>query len=63
MTATDLFNEMIVTGVTTRENLDTFFFLLSSDTLDNQIAMTLRANDLADIYYTINDVSIKVISE
>jgi hypothetical protein len=61
MIATELFNIMVVNGTTTRENIDKFFALLSTDTLDNQIAMTLASDDFCLVYTTIDNNIIKVI--
>lgn len=61
MTARELFDAMTATGETTRENIDNFFFLLSTDTLENQIEMTLTPNDYGTEYTTVNGDLIKVV--
>jgi hypothetical protein len=60
MTATDLFNAMVASGTSTRENIDTFFYLLSQDTLANQEAMTLTPDDFGIVYTTVDSKTIKV---
>lgn len=60
MTATDIFITMKSLGETTRQEIDTFFRLLASDTLENQIAMTLTANDFGTEYTTVDNKNIKV---
>lgn len=62
MTATELFNEMVQSGETTRETIDKFFFELSQDTLENQIAMTLTPDDFGIEYTTIGGQIIKVVN-
>lgn len=54
------FDQMVADGVTTRETIDKFFFLLSSATLDEQIAMTLTPNDFGTEYTTFDGKIIKV---
>lgn len=51
---------MVAVGTTSRQNIDQFFFLLSSDTLENQIAMELTPNDYGTEYTTVTGVLIKV---
>lgn len=61
MTATELFNAMVAAGTTTRSEIDQFFALLSTDTLANQIAMTLTPDDNAKIYTTVDSLTIEVV--
>lgn len=61
MTTTTMFDAMVATGLTTREEVDTFFVLLSIDTLENQIAMTLTPNNDGSEYTTVGGKHIKVI--
>jgi hypothetical protein len=60
MTATEMFNTMVANGVCTREYIDNFFAALSTDTLENQEAMTLTPNDFGTEYTTVNGDLIKV---
>ena len=52
---------MVAVGTTKRQNIDKFFALLATDTLANQIAMTLTANDFATEYTTVTGAIIKVV--
>lgn len=61
MTATEMFNAMVADGQCTREYVDEFFRALSTDTLENQIAMTLTPNDFGTEYTTVNGDLIKVV--
>ena len=61
MTATEMFNTMVADGECTRKYIDEFFYLLSSDTLENQIEMTLTPNDEGNEYTTIAGALIKVV--
>ena len=61
MTATEMFNTMVAAGTCTRKYIDQFFYLLSSDTLENQIAMTLTPNDEGNEYTTVDGDLIKVV--
>lgn len=60
MTDRELYDQMVSRGWTTREELDEFFFLLSSDTKENQIAMELSANDFGTEYTTVDGKKIEV---
>lgn len=60
MTASELFTVMVALGHTTREQIDDFFRALSTDTLENQIAMTLVPSDDGFVYTTIDGKTIKV---
>ena len=60
MTATELFNAMVASGISTRENIDNFFYLLSQDSLVNQEAMTLTPDDFGTTYFTVDAKEIKV---
>lgn len=61
MTARELFDVMVSTGETTRDNIDNFFYLLSQDTLENQIEMTLTPNDFGTEYTTVNGDLIRIV--
>jgi hypothetical protein len=60
MTATEIFNIMVAAGTATRDEIDEFFALLSTDTLENQIAMTLTPNGNGTIYTTVDGNTIEV---
>jgi len=60
MTATEMFNAMVASGTVTRDEIDQFFALLGTDTLANQIAMTLTPDDTARIYTTVDSATIEV---
>jgi hypothetical protein len=61
MTAQEIFDVMVSAGQTTRETIDEFFLLLSSDTLENQIAMTLTPDDSGTEYTTVSDDKIRIV--
>ena len=61
MTATELLNAIIANGKTcTRDEIDAFFNALSTDTFDNQVAMTLKPDDFGIIYTLPDGATIKV---
>lgn len=62
MTDREMFNQMVATGEATRVFIDEFFYLLSQDTLVNQIEMNLTPNDFGTEYTTITGKVIKVIN-
>ena len=61
MTAREIFDRMVASGQATRSEIDEFFFLLSSDTLENQIEMELTPNDNGTEYTTITGKIIRIV--